>query len=65
MEQGEGDSVVGAFSVASAAVAAALDAQRAFALEPWPEGGEVRVVGGVLAVLLASDVLRSRSVSRV
>lgn len=43
VEQGEGDSVVGAFSVASAAVAAALDAQRAFALEPWPEGGNVRV----------------------
>lgn len=43
VEQGEGDSVVGAFSRASAAVAAALDIQRSFALEPWPDGGEVRV----------------------
>ena len=30
LEQGEGDSVVAAFTLASAAVAAALDAQRAF-----------------------------------
>ena len=43
VEQGEGDSVVGAFSCASDAVAAALDVQRAFAQEPWPAGGEVRV----------------------
>lgn len=43
VEQGEGDSVVGAFSVASDAVAAALDAQRAFVQEQWPAGGEVRV----------------------
>ena len=43
VEQGEGDSVVGAFSKASDALAAALDAQRAFAAEPWPEDGEVRV----------------------
>ena len=43
VEQGEGDSVVGAFSRASDAVAAALDIQRAFATEPWPAGGEVRV----------------------
>ncbi len=43
VEQGEGDSVVGAFARASDAVAAALDVQRAFAQEPWPEGGEVRV----------------------
>jgi hypothetical protein len=43
VEQGEGDSVVGAFSRASDAVAAALDVQRAFAQEPWPAGGEVRV----------------------
>jgi Adenylate cyclase, family 3 (some proteins contain HAMP domain) len=43
VEQGEGDSVVAAFSRASDAVAAALDVQRAFAQEPWPEGGEVRV----------------------
>ncbi|MEY2449378.1 MAG: hypothetical protein QOH79_2854 [Acidimicrobiaceae bacterium] len=43
VEQGEGDSVVGAFSRASDAVAAALDAQRAFAEESWPAGGEVRV----------------------
>ncbi|MDQ1381973.1 MAG: hypothetical protein QOJ71_2692 [Actinomycetota bacterium] len=43
VEQGEGDSVVGAFSRASDALAAALDVQRAFAEEPWPAGGEVRV----------------------
>lgn len=43
VEQGEGDSVVGAFSRASAALAAALDLQRAFAQEPWPDGGKVRV----------------------
>ena len=43
VEQGEGDSVVGAFARASDAVAAALDVQRAFAQEPWPEGGAVRV----------------------
>jgi predicted ATPase/class 3 adenylate cyclase len=43
VEQGEGDSVVGAFSRASDAVAAALDAQRTFAAEPWPEGAELRV----------------------
>ena len=43
VEQGEGDSVVGAFATASDAVAAALDVQRAFAEEPWPAGGEVRV----------------------
>src|SRR3954469_13658000 len=43
IEQGEGDSVVGAFSNASDAVAAALDVQRAFAQEPWPAGREVRV----------------------
>ncbi len=43
VEQGEGDSVVGAFARASDAAAAALDVQRAFAQEPWPAGGEVRV----------------------
>jgi class 3 adenylate cyclase len=43
VEQGDGDSVVAAFSRASDAVAAALDVQRAFAQELWPAGGEVRV----------------------
>jgi predicted ATPase/class 3 adenylate cyclase/DNA-binding CsgD family transcriptional regulator len=43
LEQGEGDSVVGAFSRASDAVAAAIDAQRAFAAEPWPDGCALRV----------------------
>ena len=43
LEQGEGDSVVGAFSVASDALAAAVVMQRAFAAEPWPEGAELRV----------------------
>jgi predicted ATPase/class 3 adenylate cyclase/DNA-binding CsgD family transcriptional regulator len=43
VEQGEGDSVVGAFSRPSDAVAAALDAQQAFSLEPWPAGAALRV----------------------
>jgi predicted ATPase/DNA-binding CsgD family transcriptional regulator len=43
VEQGEGDSVVGAFARASDAVAAALDAQRALVGEPWPEGAQLRV----------------------
>jgi predicted ATPase/class 3 adenylate cyclase/DNA-binding CsgD family transcriptional regulator len=43
IEQGEGDSVVGAFARPSDAVAAALDAQRAFAAEPWPEGQPLRI----------------------
>jgi predicted ATPase/class 3 adenylate cyclase/DNA-binding CsgD family transcriptional regulator len=43
LEQGEGDSVVGVFSRASDAVAAALTAQRAFATESWPRGAELRV----------------------
>src|SRR5262245_38284174 len=43
VEQGEGDSVVAAFTKASAAIATALDAQRAFAEEPWPEKGCLRV----------------------
>ena len=43
VEQGEGDSVVGAFSRASDAVLAAIGAQRAFAAEEWPNGAELRV----------------------
>ena len=43
IEQGEGDSVVGAFARPSDAVAAAVDVQRAFAEEPWPEGAALRV----------------------
>jgi predicted ATPase/class 3 adenylate cyclase/DNA-binding CsgD family transcriptional regulator len=43
VEQGEGDSVVAAFSRASDAVAAAFDAQRAFACEDWPTGVVLRV----------------------
>jgi predicted ATPase/DNA-binding SARP family transcriptional activator len=43
VEQGEGDSVVGAFSGASDALAAAVAAQQAFAAEPWREGAELRV----------------------
>jgi len=43
LEQGEGDSVVAAFSRASDAVAAALDAQLALAGEEWPVGAELRV----------------------
>jgi predicted ATPase/class 3 adenylate cyclase/DNA-binding CsgD family transcriptional regulator len=43
VEEGEGDSVVGAFGRPSDAVAAALDVQRAFAEESWPDGGVLRV----------------------
>jgi predicted ATPase/class 3 adenylate cyclase/DNA-binding CsgD family transcriptional regulator len=38
VEQGEGDSVVAAFTRAGDAVAAALDAQRAMMAEEWPVG---------------------------
>jgi predicted ATPase/class 3 adenylate cyclase/DNA-binding CsgD family transcriptional regulator len=45
VEQGEGDSVVAAFSLASDAVAAALEVQRTFANELWPtqRGVSVRI----------------------
>jgi class 3 adenylate cyclase len=43
VEQGEGDSVVAAFSRASDAVAAALEAQRSLARQAWPDGVELRV----------------------
>ncbi|MGB8996559.1 MAG: adenylate/guanylate cyclase domain-containing protein [Pseudonocardiaceae bacterium] len=42
-EQGEGDSVVAAFRSASTALAAALDVQRAFCAECWPEGASLKV----------------------
>ena len=43
LEQGEGDSVVAAFTRASDALAAALNVQRAFHSERWPEGAAVKV----------------------
>ena len=43
IEQGEGDSVVAAFSRASAAVEAAVEAQLALAREPWPTPVSIRV----------------------
>jgi predicted ATPase/class 3 adenylate cyclase/DNA-binding CsgD family transcriptional regulator len=43
VEQGEGDSVVGAFGRPSEALAAAMAAQQALAAEPWPDGGTLRV----------------------
>ncbi len=43
VEQGEGDSIVAAFSRASDAVAAALEAQRALAAQVWPDGLRLRV----------------------
>ncbi|MGH3873763.1 MAG: FxSxx-COOH system tetratricopeptide repeat protein [Pseudonocardiaceae bacterium] len=42
-EQGEGDSIVAAFARASDAVAAALDIQRTFYAERWPEGASLKV----------------------
>src|SRR5258708_6959120 len=43
VEQGEGDSVVAAFPLASDAVQAAVDIQLAMAAEPWPDGGRLAV----------------------
>ena len=43
VEQGEGDSVVGAFSRASDAIRAAIDAQRALTVEAWPTEIPLRV----------------------
>ena len=43
VEQGEGDSVVGAFSRASDALAAALQAQRELRAFSWPDGMDLRV----------------------
>src|SRR3954462_321433 len=43
VEQGEGDSVVAVFRSGADAVAAALAAQQAFEVEPWPGGVEVPV----------------------
>ena len=43
VEQGEGDSVVGAFSRASDALAAALQAQRELRAFAWPDGIDMRV----------------------
>jgi class 3 adenylate cyclase len=43
MEQGEGDSVVAAFSRASDALAAALQAQRVLHIRPWPDEMELGV----------------------
>ena len=43
LEQGEGDSVVGAFEQAADAMLAALTAQRWLATEPWPTTDPIRV----------------------
>ena len=43
VEQGEGDSIVAAFSRASDAVAAALEAQRAISAQVWPNGLQLQV----------------------
>ncbi len=42
-EQGEGDSIVAAFARPSAALAAAIAAQRALSVEPWPTAQPVKV----------------------
>jgi len=42
-DQGEGDSLLAAFALPSAALAAALEAQRALASEAWPASESVRV----------------------
>ncbi len=43
VEQGEGDSVVAAFTLASDALAASLDVQRAFCAETWPAGAALKL----------------------
>ncbi|MHB8465579.1 MAG: helix-turn-helix transcriptional regulator [Acidimicrobiales bacterium] len=43
VEQGEGDSIVAAFSRASDALAAAFDVQRAIGAERWPDGIDLQV----------------------
>lgn len=43
VEQGEGDSVVGAFTRATDAVAAAIDGQRRLSTEPWPTAAPLKV----------------------
>lgn len=43
VEQGEGDSIVAAFSRAADGVAAALEAQQRLGAEAWPDGGRVAV----------------------
>jgi len=43
----EGDSFFVVFSSAPQALAAAVDAQRGLAAEPWPEGGRIRVRMGL------------------
>ena len=43
VEQGEGDSVVAVFPLASEAIRAAVDIQLALAAEPWPEGGHLDI----------------------
>ncbi|MGH3888357.1 MAG: LuxR C-terminal-related transcriptional regulator [Pseudonocardiaceae bacterium] len=43
LEQGEGDSIVAAFTRAADALAAALDVQRAFHSEGWPEGASLKL----------------------
>lgn len=47
VEQGEGDSIVAAFAQARDAVSAAIDMQRAFQSEQWPDGIEVRIRMGL------------------
>lgn len=42
-DQGEGDSIVGAFARAIDAVACALEIQRSLTVEEWPQGIELRV----------------------
>lgn len=43
VEQGEGDSIVAAFSRGTDAVASALEAQQLMAAEAWPEGASLAV----------------------
>ena len=48
-DQGEGDSVVGAFAKATDAIACALDIQLMLLKEPWPEEAPIRVRIGIHA----------------
>jgi len=42
-DQGEGDSVLGAFSKATAGVSCALELQRILLTEGWPDGADIRI----------------------
>src|SRR6266576_3066497 len=70
LERGEGDSVFSVFTRGSDAVAAALDIQRAFKKEPWPNHVPVRVrmaihTGEAVADYRGPDVNRAARIRAI